>query len=162
MLSFGEQLYRPTAKDEETLLVEPLFRELTVLIPGASQLALWVLPIPIDRSLYIERVSCQGFSYVYAGNGWAEWFVQLDARFAGGLITVCNRGNGGFNPLISDGVAANAPNAPFTQTVDVKTVYPPGMATVRFNASTPAKAVDASVSFTISGYLIPPGRIGRR
>lgn len=162
MFSVGEQLYRLTARDEETLLVEPFFRRFSFTIVGAAQAGLVVVPIPIDRCIYIKKLRFTGASYV-AARTWSDWLVELDARFVGGLITVAASGNGNFSELLSTGVGTGGgANAVVEQSVDVDTIFPPGMQTIRFNAFTPPKAVDAFFTFEISAYFLPPGRFGRR
>lgn len=160
MFSIGEQLYRLTGRDEETLLVEQFFKTFVASAVGASQVALIVENIPIDRCLFIKQVIFTGNGY--AGGNWIRTLVQLDARFVGGLITVCKRESFSVG-LVSDGSNnVVTSGASVVQTYDVDTLYPPGMQSIRLEAQTPAKAVTADCIFEVSGFLLPPGRIGRR
>lgn len=161
MFSIGEQLYRLTSRDEETLLVEPFFRSIGFQLVGAAAQAVLLVPIPVDRCLYIKSVTFTGGSY--AGGTWSRAQIAVENNALGSGINVVDW-TSFVNGLVTDrsNNAVTIGERIVLHQPAVDTLYPPGLTNIRLNAQTPAKAVTADVIFDINGYLLPPGRIGRR
>jgi hypothetical protein len=166
MFTFGEQLYRLTQRDEETLLVEDYFRRIDLSITPGNVTAQASLFLPKDRCLYVSKVIFTGFSFAgFAGN-WIAWSVNLFDTAAGDTTIAINGSAADTRPLIGDGTygpTALGLGEGVVQSKRIQTVFPPGFAQLNFNAFTTAKPVaTATARLFLHAYLLPPGRIGRR
>lgn len=166
MLTLGQELYNLTARDRETIFLDQVFRSYALPCPGGVDTNVLSVGIPVDRSFYIDRVIALLAGWVGVGN-WTQWNLALGD--AGGFNTlVCIRGEGGAagRSIISDGsnpTVAPVPGEGCYQTIDIKTVFPPGFVNLAFSAMTLGRGAVATVAnFRIHGYYIPPGGIARR
>ena len=163
MFSFGEQLYRLTSRDEETLLVDPFVRVIPVLVAANSTANLDV-PVPKDRLIYVKSVTWLGFGPAGAGAAWQEWQVNLNL-FNGDPTPMKVAGVVGNTPLQflqTDGtIVAQPANGICQQTQQVDFMFPAGYSLLRLTASRIAGTITEECRFYIRGYFLPPGRIGR-
>lgn len=155
MLAIGQDLYRLTSKDEETLLIEPYFRGLTIPVPAAVLSGNAQFQLPFDRCLFFKH----GMVRVTPGAAQTAAIVQwqilspVSQLVANTLFDV--RG-----VLVGDNQAAAVAGGVVCFNFDAGIVLPPGCILQAYMEKS-AAANAGFFSAEISGYLIPPGRIGR-
>lgn len=162
MFSFGEQLYRLTGRDEETLLIDPFFRWIDLTLAGAATNNSIDVTYPIDRALFIRSVSAN-LNAPPGAFSWTEWTLQIfNSQYPIRLATVALKASGATTiPLASDGALVTAVGQYVTNEVMVDYIFPPGLNTLRFGAGRNGGVADATARILIKGYLLPPGQIGR-
>lgn len=148
MLSFGEQLYRMTPRDEETLKLEPFFRQAVANIGAIVPAAAVSFVLPADRSFYLHSVSWQG-----QPDGTTIWetgvieLVDADPTIRQRAASVLN----------GDRASARAA----LLYVQPELIVPPATRQVNLSLNRSVTTAAASAIFWLTGYLIPPGGIGR-
>ncbi len=156
MLNFGEQLYRLTQRDEETLLLDFQLTQTVVTVGAGITNAFVDMQVPRDRALYVHRLTVYtpgaalsvptGFSWqavvagVPVGDIWA--IVQSDGLKGDRQISTLTAG------------------LEKTWNLDYRGVLPPGL-NYRFRATRTNSTNPVQFFVSMHGYLIPPGRIGR-
>lgn len=154
MFTLGQDLYRPTLRDEQTLLIEPFWRQFTG--SGSTTVLAFFVDLPRDRALFIQRFVLEGQAAV--GELWTR--IEVNANFN----TLTHRLWSARNGNIGDGLIGNdagaTPNAIYYTDVPLEVVCPPFTERIQVNA-TKSAAGAGTISCFITGYLIPPGGIGR-
>lgn len=158
MFSFGEILYRLTARDEKTLLVDPYFRDSgiqTLNIGTANQT--YNFTVPVDRCLYLHDVNVALEPTV--GTIWQ--FFSVTVADAGGRVGTVGvrRAVAGLIGDNESGVGAAGKGVMIT--IPVRLVLPPQIDKLQINVSRDTSAQITTFVSKISGYIIPPGGIGR-
>lgn len=149
MLAFGEQLYRMTVRDEETLKLEPFLRRVDTSIASGAGNVTAAFQLPSDRALYLHSYVVQ-----FAGEALTQ-YTQWRTNFEDAVSSLSHQIDGSFPLGLGLGIG-------FVQKRDIGFVLPPftRQLTVQvFRSGTPASV--APVSVWVTGYLIPPGRIAR-
>lgn len=162
MFTFGEQLYRLTSRDEETLLVEPYVRQFRFDATAAATTTFDV-PIAVDRIFYIDTVIANLAAPGGVGAQWQGWQINL-ITLPSDPVNQLVVGNVGMPTqlLQSDGTITPTPvNAFILQTKVVKFAFPPGYRTMRFTVARVAGVAPIQAEFFLTGYTLPPGRVGR-
>lgn len=165
MFAIGEQLYRLTPRDEETLLLEPYFRRIDVSIAGASASGFGELFFALDRTLFLKSVVYEfnavalanwtGFQLI-SSNAPGNFIHYIDGLDAGAIA-------GAASPVM---VSPSYPAAPAVGSgvmwrQDMSMLVPAGASRIRFTAYRNNTVNVATASCWLTGYLIPPGGIGR-
>jgi hypothetical protein len=166
MFRFGDQLYRMTSRDEETLLIEPFYRQIFITVPLGGT-ARGEITVPPDRALYVGHVFAFLDPQAGVGAHWHAWQLNGASSPIGAplvepvqIVTI----NAGLatQRLLSDrqnGVTGDGAIIAHDVTVDF--VFPPGIQRLVFDAFRTAGTGPAVARCWVRGYLIPPGRIGR-
>lgn len=158
MFNFGESLYRLTRRDEQTLLVDPFFRDsgTVSLNIGVANLT-YNYSVPVDRALYLHDVIIALEPTV--GTTWQ--FVSVTVADAAGRVgTVGTRRSA--TGLVSDNdTAAGGIGKGVMITIPARLVLPPQINQLQINVSRDTSAAIATIVAKVSGYIIPPGGIGR-
>ncbi len=155
MLNFGQDLYRLTARDEETLLVEPYFRAVAANIGAGLVSATATFITPLDRCLYLHSVMT--LANPGATHTWSIISVLIGSP--DGVVSQVLSDRRGL--LTGDGNAAAVGGTTVSFRDDLRILLPPGVRVLVFcekNAATNAAFFTANVH----GYLVPPGQIGRQ
>lgn len=160
MFTIGEQLYRMTPRDEETLLIEPFFRRFQFTVPLGAGVTLDVT-IQRDRAYFLKAVQFNGASHAGAGAFWSRWRVQVLDGVNAQLEIVDRDASSVTGRLLSDGTVGTADGQILKQYVSLDTLLPPGCTVVRLSANRVLGLADADCVFTVHGYALPPGQIGR-
>lgn len=152
MLTFGEQLYRLTERDEATILIDPFQRAVSAQMGvGVANLVTGptgqIPNIPVDRSLWIHSIQILGGPE--AATAYRELGIQLV------------RGDGSLHQLWLDNQVNGAAGAGVARYIPVGLALPPGSQSPAVNAVRVGTTGVATVTMWITGYLIPPGRIVR-
>lgn len=155
MFAIGQETYRLTARDEQTLLVEPFFRKVVTNITGGVPGAGGVIQIPRDRSLYLNSFSFQGSPG--AANFWTDLIVWANIKASSQFHTLWQFAA---SQLVPNNAVASVADQRGGFNVRMDLVLPPGIDIV-FQANRNPFASAANYEFNLTGYLIPPGMIGR-
>ena len=158
MFFLGNELYRLTARDEETLLVEPYFRRISSTMTPAQAADAREFVYPLDRCLYID-----GFQLTLNP---AEEALSVAQSFTIGITT--QDGSGIANIFSVHDNAGLIGNHASTRGAGVsvrlqdrpKLVVPPGLK-IRLDLLRSVTTNAYSWRCDLNAYLIPPGRIGR-
>lgn len=159
VFSFGEQLYRPTLRDEQTLLIEPFARLINITIPIGPSTVNQLLVPPLDRCLFIESLVIVGIP------GVADTIIGFDVNqgdpvFGSQPLRVFEVFDG--NGLI--GTNASSVSGPGKEIVislpNFNHLFPP-RSSVGFDVNRDNAAVISTVQINLYGYLLPPGGMGR-
>ncbi len=154
MFTIGQELYRLTNRDEETLLIEPFFRTLIANIPagvGASGVS---FSVPIDRCLYLGMCSLR------MTPGAAQRMISVFMELQNTAAVVFQKIWEVNGDLTGDYNAASVLGTTVSFNLYPQIILPPG-STLRVSGEKLPVANAGIVNATVSGYLIPPGRIGR-
>lgn len=159
MFNFGEILYRLTPRDEKTLLVDPYFRDSGVqtINAGVTQQT-YNYTVPVDRCLYLHDVIVA--LEPIAASIWQ--FISVTVADAAGRVgTVATRRC--FLGLADDNVGGNVGGVGkgVMITLNCRLVLPPQISQLQVNVSRDTSANAGSFVSKVSGYVIPPGGIGR-
>lgn len=156
MFTIGQGLYNLTERDRTTLFVDPFYRQFVVSAGAASLVGAADLNLPLDRALYINSIVFNG-----APTALSRWTnFELNA--------LANSGSTGFllakylgAPLIGDNSLATAVGDGCVINRDLNLVIPPNTNALRFSVTRDVVGNAASCTINLSGFLIPPGGIGR-
>lgn len=159
MFTFGEQLYRTTQRDEETLLVDPVFRFAPGTIAAASASGSVDIPVPLDRSLFVHSFTIE--LGATALSTWELVFLTLKDRVGatlpGAVFAIGNAGQ----TLVGESQANSGVGAGCRFNRVFQLILPPGISAISCTAQRLVTTNAATFGFGINGYTIPPGRIGR-
>lgn len=147
MFNFGDQLYRLTGRDLETLLVEPYFRQATGTIVSLAPAGSVTFPVPLDRCLYIHSLSW--IAGARSGSAYSAYFAEF---YDTANILV--------GQFFADEIAGVLGQG-FIRHQLLDLVLPPQTARIQLQFNSGSVAATSSISANLAGYLIPPGRIGR-
>lgn len=161
MFSFGEQLYQLTERDYLTLMVDPIFRSANGTSAGGTNFGSAAIDIPEDRCLYLDTVTIEGSAN--AGQFWTSLRLGFTPPL-GNTFQFWKIGSFGSNvPLVSNNSNVDCTGETLCVQISPKIILPPGTRRVNLNTSRAGTiAAAASNILTISGYFIPPGRLGRQ
>lgn len=146
MISFGQQLYRLTSRDLETLQVEPFFRTVAGTIVSNAPAGSVEFRLPLDRALYVHSLIWNG------GLRSGSSYSAIRASFSdGGNFVQGQIFEQEFDTLLTT----------FAQTRVLELLVPPQSGKIQLTFLNAAVPATATITGTICGYLIPPGAIGR-
>jgi len=159
VITFGHDLYRLTSRDEETLLVDPYFRSITVNVATLTTGGTGLLAPPQDRAYMLNRLVVRGASMV--GASWQRF--QLLTQGGGSATHVLwDVIDENANGLTGDNAA---PPAAAGQTViigaNLNLLIPPGLQLLAQVSRNAAPVAAGLATFWLTGFLVPPGGIGR-
>jgi len=158
MFTFGQGLYRLTERDLETLLVEPYIRSSIRQLAPAQASDSILFPVPQDRSLYLDCFALNwnfNFEALSVATAFAiNLFTQAGTQIS--LLSIV-RDNGG---IVGDNAATRGAGAVFGINRAPRIILPPGVQ-VRMDVSRTGTANAMDYRFDLTGYLIPPGGVGR-
>jgi hypothetical protein len=150
MFAIGEQLYRLTTRDEETLLVDPFVRAAAgVVIPAGTQADCSIF-LPKDRMFFLHTVDVT--LAISALTTYATDDITVSLLDAAGVATVFSR------PMQAVTAAAGVG---YSRIDRVQLILPPGTGSVRLNVIRSGTTNAANFNLRLVGYLLPPGRFGR-
>jgi hypothetical protein len=158
MFSFGEQLYRPTIRDEQTLLVDSFFRSFTVNYGiGVGNVSTFI-QIPKDRAFYLHQL--QFNLTAVAADTWTVIAVTLfnndNSVFLARLLIL-----GDTAGLIGDNASTRGINVGPNINKTFGLVVPPSTSIEVAMTRTGGLAAATAPIFSVAGYLLPPGGIAR-
>lgn len=159
MFNFGESLYRLTQRDEETLLIDPFFRVASGSVAAASLFSSVNIAVPIDRSLFIHTL--QIALIASALSTWESASVSLidsnGTALSAGLFAIGGAGS----VILGDNQANSGAGLGARINRVLELALPPFISAVRLDVTRLVSTNAATFALGISGYTIPPGRIGR-
>lgn len=147
-------LYSLTDRDLETLLIEPYFRRATINLGVGVTEASASFTIPADRVLYLSTVSWTAFAE--ANTTWTNARLEINPGTPTAHVISSFGSTGGLPFIVSGAPAGQGGSISF----DVHLALPPGIG-VAGVLSRIGATVAASGRIDITGFLIPPGSIGR-
>lgn len=159
MFTFGEQLYRPTGRDEETLLVVPMIRSPQFTLAAASAIGTFDMPIPADRMLFLHS-----FSLALNGVALSTWtqarlliYDRSGAVIIGNIWEAVEVGG-----LVGEGqvsVSGAGKNVNIVKIMQI--ALPPGIGGLRIEVTRSGTTNAVNWGFNTMAFTVPPGMFGR-
>jgi hypothetical protein len=158
VITLGQELYRPTIRDERTLLLEPYFKQVQFTIAAASASGVGNIPVALDRSLYLHSFTVVGAMGALDQLG----FAQVAAVSQAGTLNILFAVNGNATGLQGDGqpAAAAAGGAIYFNRMS-QILLPPGVVSIQFNATRLNTTNASTLTLLLNSWLVPPGGSGR-
>lgn len=159
MLTIGQELYSPTLRDLQTLQLEPFNRAIGSQIPAAQVSGSVDILVPADRAMWLHAFTLLG--QPTALSTWQQFsFALLDRGgnvLPSGLVVFGGVGC----TLQGDNCGAGVAGAAVAINRLSGIVIPPSVSALRLTASRAVTTNPADFVLAVTGYLIPPGGIGR-
>ena len=155
MFQIGEKLYNLTDRDRSTLYVDSFFRSVTATIPALADSGEALLAVPLDRSLYINN-----FTLIGDGIALNTW-TTLSIRAVSDAGVVYRLGTFLSPALIGDNATTSGPGVNVVINKHLGLLVPPNTKSISLLAARTGNTNAATATLAISGYLVPPGGIGR-
>jgi hypothetical protein len=163
MLNLGAQLYQLTERDRATLGIEPFFRSLSLTAVGAATSGYGTITWPRDRALYIKKATAF-FANPPGAFNWTEFAVGAGSTDTSTQHVLYVRGHPSSAvampgddmtspPAAGVGVVVSTPN--------LDLILPPGINLMSFTGYRNGGVANGDFTVYVTGYLIPPGQIGR-
>lgn len=156
MLTFGQDLYYLTARDQSTLLVDSYFRTATGTIAAAALFGSVSLQIPTDRCLFIQRLNIDGAAT--ALSNYTALFVEVTSTTGVKYRILTIDGSGA---MLGDNASASSVGVAFATARSLSLLIPPNTSSINLTMSRSNSTNPATISISVCGYLVPPGGIGR-
>lgn len=147
MLTFGDQLYQLTLRDLTTAFVDPFFRSASSTLAAASANGNVQIPVPVDRSLFLHSFVID--MSAEAVTQWESWSI------------IAKRANNETVGFPYQRALVPVANQRISDTYNVGIILPPGIVALQFGPTRIGTTNGVGFSFTVNGYLIPPGKINR-
>lgn len=161
MFTFGEKLFNLTARDRQTLRIDPFIKPNNLTITIATNSNSKQLSVPIDRCLYLNRVVLTWANTAAHFLTTAEITAFADPLLNFSLGRLFSR-VGSVRGIVGDSVGGNAIVAEsyaISERMDI--VLPPATQLQLAVSANAAVASNLTTSWTVWGYLLPAGSIGR-
>lgn len=155
MFQIGEKLYNLTERDRSTLYVDSFFRSITATIPALSDTGEALLPIELDKALYINN-----FTLIGDGVALNTW-TTLSLRAVSTSGVVYRLGTFLSAALIGDNATTSGAGVNVVINRNLGLIVPPNTRSISLSAARSGNTNAATATLAISGFLLPPGGIGR-
>lgn len=157
MLTVGQGLYNLTQRDLSTLFVDSFFREVGSTIAAGTDAGEVVLQIPVDRCLWLGHVHFQGSAA--ALSTWTS--IAMTLTSTSGTFYRVFRMESGSAGVLGDNSTASGAGGVCSVNRSFNLLLPPNTQSIRFAMARIGSTNPATWVANCSGYLIPPGGIGR-
>jgi hypothetical protein len=155
MFQVGEKLYNLTERDRSTLYVDSFFRSATVTIAALSDTGEALLAVPLDRALYINN-----FTLIGDGVALSTW-TTLSIRAVSDAGVVYRLGTFLSAALVGDNASTSGAGVNVVINRLLGLIIPPNTKSISLSAARSGNTNAATATIAISGFLLPPGGIGR-